>query len=318
VGVSNAELRNRGAASRATAPVLRVLHFSDVHVQLPVLSAPVPELLGKRLLAGLNLWLARGALFADVSTKLDTLADFVAEQSIALAICSGDFTAMGTPGEHREARRQLERLAAAAELGLCVVPGNHDLYLPDTLRDARFETNFGELMRSDLSEYAVDGPFPFVRLVGTQLAVIGINSARPNPNPFSSAGFVPRSQLAALARLFDDPRLAGRRLLVMTHYGILRPDGSPDARRHGLENAQELLAVCARPGLMLVHGHIHHRYCHPAAPGRPWLFCAGSATHRGREGFWLYEFEGGRARAIPGAFQAGQYVALEHQAVSLW
>jgi 3',5'-cyclic AMP phosphodiesterase CpdA len=317
VGVSNAELRDREATPRATAPVLRVLHFSDVHVQLPVLSAPVQELLGKRLLAGLNLWLARGALFAEVPAKLDKLAEFAAKQSIAIAMCSGDFTAMGTPGEHREARRQLEQLAAAAQLGLCVVPGNHDLYLPDTLRDARFETNFGELMRSDLPEHAVDGPFPFVRLVGAQLAVIGVNSARPNPNPFSSAGFVPRPQLAALARLLDDPRVAGRRLLVMTHYGILRPDGSADARRHGLENAQELLAVCARPGLMLVHGHIHHRYCHPAAPGRPWLFCAGSATHRGREGFWLYEFEGERARAIPGTFRAGQYALLQDQAVAI-
>lgn len=313
--MSSAELRDGAAAARAS--VLRVLHFSDVHVQLPVFSAPVPELLGKRLLAGLNLWLARGALFAEVAAKLHKLGEFSANQSISLAICTGDFTAMGTPGEHREARGQLERLAATAPLGLCVVPGNHDLYLPDTLRDARFQTHFGDLMRSDLPEHAVDGPFPFVRLVGTQLAVIGVNSARPNPNPFSSAGFVPQGQLAALARLLDDPRLAGRRLLVMTHYGVLRRDGSPDARRHGLDNAQELLAVCARPGLMLVHGHIHHRYCHPAAPGRPWLFCAGSATHRGREGFWVYEFEGTSARAIPGTFRAGQYVMLEDQAVSL-
>jgi 3',5'-cyclic AMP phosphodiesterase CpdA len=303
--------------SAGAAPVVRVLHFSDVHVQLPVFSAPAQELLGKRLLAGLNLWLTRGALFAEVAQKLQALGDFARQQRITLAICSGDFTAMGTPGEHREARRQMAPLAEAAELGLCVVPGNHDLYLPDTLRDARFHTGFGDLMRSDLPEAAVDGAFPFVRLVGTEIALIGINSARPNPNPFSSAGAVPPAQIAALARLLGDPRLAGRRVLVMTHYGPLRADGSPDARRHGLDNAAELLALCARPGVMLVHGHIHHRYCHPAAPGRPWLFCAGSATHHGREGFWLYEFEGGRARAIPGAFDGGRYVALEEQSVTI-
>jgi 3',5'-cyclic AMP phosphodiesterase CpdA len=306
-----------GDGVRAAQPVQRVLHFSDVHVQLPVLSAPPWELVGKRLLAGLNLWLARGPLFAQVVPKLAALASFAQKQGITLAICSGDFTAMGTGAEHREARRQVQPLAQAAELGLCVVPGNHDLYLPDTLRDERFHLHFGDLMRSDLPDLAVDGPFPFVRLVGPALALIGINSARPNPNPFSSAGAVPSAQLAALARLLDDPRLAGRRLVVMTHYGPLRPDGRPDARRHGLDNAAELLALCARPGLLLVHGHIHHRYCHPPAPGRPWLFCAGSATHRGREGFWLYEFAGTRARAVPGGFRAGEYVLFADQAVAL-
>lgn len=306
-----------GSGEGGAAPAIRVLHFSDVHVQLPVFAAPVLELLGKRMLAGLNLWMVRGQLFAEVAHKLHALAEFARDARITLAICSGDFTALGTPGEHRLARTHIEPLAAAAQLGLSVVPGNHDLYLPDTLRDARFQTHFGDLMRSDLPEHAVDGPFPYVRLVGAGLALIGVNSARPNPNPFSSSGAVPGAQLAALARLLADPRMAGRRLLVMTHYGPLRPDGRPDAPRHGLDNARELLALCAQPGLMLVHGHIHHRYCLPAMPGRPWLFCAGSATHRGREGFWLYEFDGARARAIPGAFREGKYVALEDQAVAI-
>ncbi len=307
----------RGEAGSTLLPVIRLLHFSDVHVQRPVLSTPARELAGKRLLAGLNLWLVRGKLFADVPKKLDSLAEFARNAQITLAICTGDYTAIGSPGEHIEARRSIEPLRQAANLGLCTVPGNHDLYLPDTLRDARFQRHFGDLMGSDLPEYAVDGPFPFVRLVGAQLAVIGVNSARPNPNPFSSSGYVPPAQLQALTRILDDPRIAGRRVVVMTHYGILRPDGRPDSKHHGLDNAQELVRVCARPALMLVHGHIHHRYCHPAVPGRPWLFCAGSATHRGREGFWVYEFSGAHARAIPGAFRAGQYVLLEDDAISV-
>ncbi|MFM2418656.1 MAG: hypothetical protein RL385_3379, partial [Pseudomonadota bacterium] len=50
--------------------MLRVLHFSDVHVQEPVLSGPVQGLLGKRLLAGVNLWLVRGRQFEDAPQKL--------------------------------------------------------------------------------------------------------------------------------------------------------------------------------------------------------------------------------------------------------
>ena len=59
---------------------------------------------------------------------------------------------------------------------------------------------------------------------------------------------------------------------------------------HGLENADELLDVLARhPFATLLHGHVHRRYhVRDPALGFP-LFCAGSATHAGREGAWLFE-----------------------------
>jgi 3',5'-cyclic AMP phosphodiesterase CpdA len=290
-----------------SATPLRVLHFSDVHVQEPVLSAPGRDLLGKRLLAGLNRWLARGKYFADVPEKMRKLADFAAEAQVSLALCTGDYTAMGTRAEHEQARRMVEPLRAAAPFGLVTVPGNHDQYLPDTIAEKRFERSFGDLLCSDLPAYAVDGPFPFVRLFGDALAVVGVNSARPNPNPLLSSGCVPEAQLASLDKLLDDPRLGARWVIVMTHYGILRRDGRPDAPRHGLDNAEALLRICARPRVVLVHGHIHHRYSHPATASRPSLFCAGSATHRGREGFWLYEATPETFRATPGFWAETHY-----------
>jgi hypothetical protein len=107
--------------------------------------------------------------------------------------------------------------------------------------------------------------------------------------------------------------LRDRWVFVITHYGILRANGEPDSAHHGLSNAAELLRLCARSRLAILHGHIHHRYAHPPAPERPWLFCAGSATQRGREGLWLYEFEGDRVRAIPGSWDQSRY-NLEHSA----
>lgn len=294
---------------------IRVLHFSDVHVQRPILSAPVVELAGKRFLAGINLMLSRGRLFQDTPQKLSALAKFAREQHITLALCTGDYTAVGTDSEHADARRHVEPIRQAALAGLVTVPGNHDLYLHDTLRHRRFEKHFGDCFSSDLPEYAVDGAYPFTRLIGSDLAVVGVNSARPNPNPFSSSGYVPPKQLEALDRVLQDPRVVGRWIIVMTHYGILRRDGQPDAKRHGLDNADELLRVCARPSVLLVHGHIHHRYHHAQAPGRPWLFCAGSATHRGLEGFWLYEVDGPTFRATPGFFDHGEYRLKEDEQV---
>jgi hypothetical protein len=185
------------------------------------------------------------------------------------------------------------------------------------VREGRFEKHFGDLLRSDLPEYRVDGAFPWVRLVGSELAIIGVNSARPNPNPFNSAGRIPDAQLAALQRVLADERVRDRFVVVMTHYGILRKGGSPDARHHGLENASELMRVCNRPRLMVAHGHIHHRYAHARAADRPWLFCAGSATQRGREGAWLYEFEERAQRALPVRFEGGRYVLDSSGAVAI-
>jgi 3',5'-cyclic AMP phosphodiesterase CpdA len=296
--------------------VIRVLHFSDVHVQESVLAVPPTELLGKRALAVANLWLTRGRLFKESVAKLEALGRFAESERVDFAMCTGDYTAIGSEVEYRSARAAIEGLVHAP-LGFCTVPGNHDLYLGDTLRDTRFERHFGEFTRSDLPDYAVDGPYPYVRLLSNSLAIVGVNSSKPNPNPFSSSGRISKPQIDALARVLDDPRLSERRVIVMTHYGILRRDGKPDSEHHGLENADEFVSVCARPNVMIAHGHIHGRYCHAPVVGRPWIFCAGSATQREREGIWVYELDGSRVFAIPGGFFAGEYVLSRTDAVEV-
>jgi 3',5'-cyclic AMP phosphodiesterase CpdA len=267
---------------------------------------PTRELLGKRTLALGNLFLTRGRLFKESVPKLAALARFAEAEHVDFAICTGDYTALGTELEYVAARAAIEGLTKRP-LGFCTVPGNHDLYLADTLRHTRFERHFGAYTQSDMPEYAVDGPYPFVRLVNDDFAVVGVNSAKPNPNPFSSAGRIPDVQIAALSRVLDDPRLGQRRVMVITHYGILRRDGTPDRNKHGLDNAAELVAACARPNVMLAHGHIHGRYAHPPVQGRPWIFCAGSTTQRDREGLWLYEIARDRMHAIPGVYFGGEY-----------
>jgi predicted phosphodiesterase len=282
-----------------------------------VLSAPTRELVGKRFLAGLNLWLSRGKHFVEAREKLHALAGLAAEQRVSLALCSGDYTAIGTHDELADARAAVDAIGRASAHGLVTVPGNHDLYLPDTLRDQRFDRHFGDVLTSDLPEYCADGAFPFVRLFEPQLAIVGVNSARPNPNPFRSSGRVPDAQLEALSRITQDPRVRDRWLVVMTHYGILRRDGRPDSKSHGLDNAADLLRICARPRTLLVHGHIHHNYHHVATSERPWLFCAGSATQTGREGFWLYDVSAEQLVATPGAYVDGRYQLRAEASVTI-
>jgi 3',5'-cyclic AMP phosphodiesterase CpdA len=292
----------------------RVLHFSDVHVDVPLAAMPFSELLvPKRMLGAANLVLRRKAWFRDSRDKLAALARFAEHEAIDLTICTGDYTALGTAPELSAARAAIDPLTSRPE-GYVTVPGNHDLYVNDSVRDGRFERIFGDLLRSDAPECAVDGPWPIVRFVGHALAVIALNSARPNPQLWRSSGRIPDAQLRALSGLLGEPRIRERVVLVITHYAPRRADGSPDKKQHGLDNADALLEVCARvPRCAILHGHIHHRY-HVMASNGVALFGAGSATQEGREAFWLYELEGSQLRAFPGHW-SGEAYAVDRSAV---
>lgn len=286
---------------------MRVLHFSDVHVDVPLPSMPLGELLvPKRVLGAANLELRRRAWFRDARVKLAALARFAADESVDLAICSGDYTALGTAPELQAAREAIAALTTRPA-GYVTVPGNHDLYVNDSVRDGRFVRIFGDLLKSDAPERAVDGPWPLLRLVGEELAVIALNSARPNPQLWRSSGRISDAQLNALRALLDEPRVRDRTVLVVTHYAPRRADGTPDKKLHGLDNADELLDACARaPRCAVLHGHIHRRY-HVRASNGVELFGAGSATQAGRESFWLYDAQGARLQATAGRWNGSGY-----------
>jgi 3',5'-cyclic AMP phosphodiesterase CpdA len=286
--------------------MIRVLHLSDVHVDLPLWRMPAREFFGKRLLGAGNLILRRGRHFAQARAKLEALGRFAEREGVDVVVCTGDYTALGTESELIAARAAIDPLTHRPR-GFVTVPGNHDLYMPDTVADARFDRVFGDLLGSDWPEHAVDGLWPTVRLYDDTLAIVCVNSARPNPQPWRSSGRIPDRQLRALEAVLADERMRGRTVLIATHYAPRLRDGSRDRWNHGLENADELLAACARaPRAAVIHGHIHSRYHVSPQPGLH-QFGAGSATHAGREGVWLFEIESGRARAVPGGYAGGDY-----------
>ncbi|MFN7698089.1 MAG: metallophosphoesterase family protein [Deltaproteobacteria bacterium] len=287
--------------------MLRVLHFSDVHVDMSLSSLPWTTWLGKRAIGGLNHALRRRRHFVHAVDKLGALARFAEEQRVDLALCTGDYTILGTEPELALAARAVAPLTTRP-LGFATVPGNHDLYLDDSVREGRFEKYFAKWMTSDRPDLATNGAFPFVRLFGEELAVVGVSSARPNPEPWRSSGRVPEAQLEGLRRVLGLPEVRGRFVIVMTHYAPRLWNGRPDSITHGLDNADALLAVIAElPRGCLLHGHVHRRYAVRAEGVRPWLLGAGSTTQEGREGLWLIEIDRGSARALPGTFSEGSY-----------
>jgi 3',5'-cyclic AMP phosphodiesterase CpdA len=286
--------------------VVRLLHFSDIHVGIRLRDMPLGAWLGKRAMGGLNLLAGRGKYFAAAREKMEKLAGFARDNDVDLTVFTGDYTALGLAQEYSAARTAVEPLMKAP-LGFVNVPGNHDLYVPDIVSDRRFERHFGDTLESDLPGCQVDGAWPLVRLVGEDVGIIAVNSSRPNPL-WRSSGKIPRGQLDALGRLLGDDRLKERYLFVTTHYAPRLGDGRSDSRLHGLTNAEEFLAVCAdiRYGTILC-GHVHECF-HVQVPGvRPAVFCAGSATLAGKEGLWLFDLYGTKVRATQGRWNGGCY-----------
>jgi 3',5'-cyclic AMP phosphodiesterase CpdA len=288
---------------------MRILHFSDPHVGMPLYKIFFCKWFGKRAIGGANLLAGRRHLFASAPEKLAALAQFKEEQQVDLVICTGDYTALGLELEYIAARQAIEPLLNAP-LGYMSVPGNHDLYTGNVLRKGRFSVFFGDTLHTALPEYQVDDVWPLVHFAGDQLAVIAVNSSRPNPMPWRSSGRIPEIQLQALAAMLRDPRLASRFVFIITHYAPLRADSRLDSKLHGLLNAREFLTVCAlAPNAVILCGHIHKGY-HVTVPGNGQsIYCAGSVSMAGRERFWLFDYDG-NSQAIQA--RSGRWAGKEY------
>jgi 3',5'-cyclic AMP phosphodiesterase CpdA len=297
---------------------MRILHFSDIHLGVSWHDVPWRDWFSKRIIGGLNLVLGRARRFAQAGPKLVALAEFARRQEIDAVVFTGDYTAMGTCGEFQLARSAVAPFLQAP-LGYFNVPGNHDLYVRDVIREGRFEAAFGETLKTELPEYSVPGGvWPWVRWVADAVAVVGVNSARPNPQPWRSSGEIAPDQLEALRALLRDPRLQRRFVFVITHYAPCLEKGLADTATHGLVNASAFLGVCRdlRQGAILC-GHVHRRFAAcPAGFGVP-VLCAGSATLQGREGLWIYETDNTAVHALPGRWANQDYVVDESGRVEL-
>ncbi len=295
--------------------MIRILHFSDVHVHVPIWRLPWRSLFGKRALGAANLWLRRSRLFIKAPQKLSALARFAESEGVDLVVFTGDFTALGTEPEYRAAREAIDALTKAP-LGMLSIPGNHDLYLHDSVAEKCYERYFGDLVGSDMPEFTVNGRWPMVRLVQDSIAIVAVNSARPNPQLWLSTGQVPDEQLDILPSLLVHEKLRDRFIFVITHFGPRRSDGTPDTSLHGFNNGEEFLRACEslKNGAIL-HGHIHEGY-YLRVDGIPSpVFNAGSATHEGRESIWIFEIDGEKKTAVPGTWNSDKYTLDRSQTV---
>lgn len=241
---------------------MRLAHCSDLHL-LSHDGARWLDLANKRWIGAMNL-LSNRSRHYHVEAFDDMVRDLNAA-GVDHVLCTGDVTNLALRQEFEFARARFDRLALGAH-GVTVIPGNHDAYVAAGV--PLFAELFAAFAASDPGWAWTpadaqppgepgekdDLHWPIVRVRG-ELALIGTSTSRATPW-FTAYGELGKGQLARLARVLGDPRLAGKARVVAIHH----PPAGRRARSRirGLRDHAAFAEVIAACGAdLIVHGHEH-------------------------------------------------------------
>lgn len=260
------------------ATIIRIAHFSDIHISGQQLGFRWRDLPTKRTTGWLNLRLRRGGTFRDAAQIAASMMRDIRARGCQHAVFSGDATSMGFAREFQVGARALGLEATNGLPGLAV-PGNHDYYTRSAVRSGEFEKTFAQWQQGERID---DHVYPFAQRVG-HCWLIGVNSARSNFLVWDSRGQVGREQADRLRELFK--RLGPGPRILVTHYPLYLADGTPEKRWRRMRDWRSFQNLLIENHVALsLHGHRHVGYIlEPQVPDQPFpIICAGSATQFGK------------------------------------
>jgi hypothetical protein len=256
---------------------LRIIHLSDIHIWRYALNPA--RLFSKRIVGMIELLRGRAGRFL-----LERIEDVVAQvrsRSPDHVLVTGDLTTTALRSEFHAAHSALaEVLVDGAHA--TVVPGNHDRYTHGSVRSRLFENTF--------REFVPDAAFPWLKPIGEETAVLGLDPTRPH---LSARGFLPPEQWESARRLIEAPEGRPRRLIVACHYPLAAP---PPYERElavkKLKNDAEVCDLLADIGPHLYCcGHVHAAWAFtPSVLPNQLCLNAGAPLMRDPTGFRLPGF----------------------------
>ncbi len=291
--------------------MLRLAHFSDVHLTSKRLGWTGRDLLTKKVTGWVNVrLLGRGRRFQHAPVIVEALLHEFRTRNFDHLIFSGDVTKLAFESEFRLAAARFADPTLPPILG---VPGNHDYYTGTATRAGHFEKHFAPWLAGERVEGQT---YPFARKVGGAW-LLGVNSSTANWSLWDASGAIGREQGERLVKLCE--RLdAGPRILV-THYPLRTAKGNVERRTHRLRDhvsALELAKAC-RVSLWL-HGHIHRGYVLPASDAIPFpVICAGSCTQTNRWMYNEYEIDGNSLSMLRRTFDFEKKLFVDGERVQL-
>jgi predicted MPP superfamily phosphohydrolase len=243
---------------------MKIIHFSDSHAGGP--AEDWMAYIDKRWVGVFNYRFRRK--FQHDQRMMVKAVEYIIKEKPDLAICTGDITSTGQPGEFKQSLDILQPLRDS-DIPLIYIPGNHDCYVRrkhciKAMKDAVKYLSKGNLEFDDL---------PTVKYFGGCEFII-VNESVPT-SLLSSCGY-----MTAKSRNFVIEQCAkektGPRILI-GHYPLV--EDYPLLRfRHRMWGQGKIIELLKQKKIDLsLNGHMHVPYARLDESGRGEI-CAGSIT----------------------------------------
>jgi len=222
---------------------LKIIHITDLHFfQFP---DNILKLFNKRILGCLNWELNRKKRF-DFSGA-ERFINFLSQYKNVAVIVSGDLTVTALEEEFLLAKNFIDNIRKKG-FPVYVIPGNHDYYTFEAVRNKRYETVF--------SEYCPDETYPATVHLPDGTPLILIHTVRPNI--LSARGVIDREQLQRLEKIILSLE---KPAIVCGHYPVLHH--TPEyysSSSHRLKNSEMLREILIKTKVPILYmaGHVHH------------------------------------------------------------
>ena len=246
---------------------MKIVHFSDPHGGGP--AEDFMAYLDKRWVGVFNYCFRRK--FRHDLSHLARAVEYIMDTRPDVAVCTGDLTSAGQPGEFAKVLEIIKPLYQS-DIPLLYTPGNHDCYVKRKKCVAAVK-NAVQVMSQ--KKYTFDDLPQKLDFGGVEMLVV--NTSAPS-NLLCSWGFLKKQSCkfieSACAENNDMPKI------LISHYPMT--EEHPLLRmRHRLFGQKKVLELMAQKKLDLVLcGHVHKPYLKVDAQGRGEC-CAGSVSSNG-------------------------------------
>lgn len=246
---------------------MKIVHFSDPHAGGS--AEDFMAYFDKRWVGVFNYRFRRR--FRHDLKLLEKAVEYTLALRPDVAVCTGDLTSTGQPGEFARTLAILKPLRDS-DIPLIYLPGNHDCYVKrpkcvKAMQDAVAYLNGQAYTFADL---------PAVRHING-IDFLMLNTSRPS-NLLCSWGFVSKEDDQWIQQICAENKKHPR--VLVTHYPML--EDHPILRmRHRLFGQQNILKFMRSGEIDLsLCGHVHKPYCRVDGQGHG-ENCAGSVTRNG-------------------------------------
>ena len=248
---------------------MKIVHFSDPHAGGT--AEDWMAYFDKRWVGVFNYHFRRR--FKHDLSKLEKAVEFILDTKPDAAVCTGDLTSAGQPGEFAKVIAVLEKLRNS-DIPLLYMPGNHDCYVPrpkcvKAVHDAVEYLSKGKLRFADYPQA--------VNIAEARFLLV--NTSAPS-NLLCSWGFMTEKNTSWIKEQCQQ-NCSQAATILLSHYPMF--EDHPILRiRHRLFGQEEVVKLIEAGSISLsLCGHVHQPYIRRDSNSRVLEECAGSVTRNG-------------------------------------